>query len=232
MLYVCTYGRASSSKWNIKRLYYTNIHQSRPKEEEEEEGWDRATEAASLKCLSVSNAAQIRFGSVSYPLARGVLFRRRLLSPSSHPSIPPVIIQWKNAHLKQRAATPWWWYPPHPKLLFFFLFLSFSFTTLYCAACGVSILPTPHHIFLMPSSLSRCLTQSHCNDISLFPMIVTRGCPSPSIRSQDYVCMRQRGADLITACSASLASHHLLALSFQFPSPALEPFLFLWRNVY
>ena len=90
MLYVCTYGRASSSKWNIKRLYYTNIHQSRPKEEEEEEeGWDRATEAASLKCLSVSNAAQIRFGSVSYPLARGVLFRRRLLSPSSHPSIHP-----------------------------------------------------------------------------------------------------------------------------------------------
>lgn len=109
--------------------------------------------AASLKCLSVSNAEQIRFGSVSYPLARDSLSLS--LSISAYNSM-------KNQHFKHLVPTNFPFFGP-------LLLWQRSVDSL--------------HTYLLFALIFVCtvMQQSHCNDIWRFPWLSQEVAPPPPL---------------------------------------------------
>jgi hypothetical protein len=99
-----------------------------------------ATTAASLKCLSVSNAAQIRFRSVSYPLAGdSFLLTLAFYAPNS---MKKPALQAKDLASYSRTqlvfVSAGFWQQWHSYILFFSLSLSlYTYSFAFMALCTV-----------------------------------------------------------------------------------------------
>jgi hypothetical protein len=93
--------------------------------------------AASLKCLSVSNAEQIRFGSVSYPLARAILSLSFSLSLSAYNSMKKPALQAPRTHQLSIFRSP-------PSLAAFSRFFTHIYSLLLysCVLCSSPIVMT------------------------------------------------------------------------------------------
>lgn len=122
--------------------------------EEMMRGGEMATTAASLKCLSVSNAAQIRFRSVSYPLAGdSFLLTLAFYAPNS---MKKPALQAKDLASYSRTqlvfVSAGFWQQWHSYILFFFSLSLFI------------------HILVCLHGTVYC-TIAYCNDIWRFPWL-------------------------------------------------------------